>query len=59
MPPKKTTNKMREVTASSSTSPRSYMARNRMVNKVRKSTKHLDMGVYAKKKSPATRPKKA
>ena len=58
MPPKKTTNKMREVKASS-TSPRSYMARNRMVNKIRKSTKHLDMGVYAKKKSPATRPKKA
>lgn len=42
-----------------SRSPRALAARNRAVNQKRKSSRHADMGIYAKPKSPATRARKA
>jgi len=57
MPGKKMTKEMAAARRASK-NPRSYMGRNRMANQVRKRTKHSDMGIYAKRRSPATRPRK-
>jgi hypothetical protein len=40
-------------------SARSLAGRNRAINQIRKRTKHADMGIYAKRRSPANRPGKA
>ena len=58
MAEQKVTQKMFD-TYQKSRSPRSLAGRNRRINQVRKATKHRDMGIYAKRKSPATRPRKA
>ena len=56
MPKQKVT---RQMMAAQSRSPRSLAGRNRAINQVRKRTKHADMGIYAKRRSPANRPGRA
>lgn len=58
MPYKKTTREMMDV-ARGNRSPRELAGRNRKVNQVRKRSKHSDMGIYAKPRSPANRARKA
>ena len=58
MPYKKTTQEMMQY-RQEQRSARSLMARNRKVNQHRKKTKHSDMGIYAKPRSPANRARKA
>ena len=55
---KKTTKEMMAA-VQGNRSPRELAGRNRKVNQVRKRSKHLDMGIYAKPRTPANRARKA